>query len=120
MDWKEIKIENIGSIEKCVGEFDITALDFFEGLYEGDIIHYGMFKVKIYEGQDKPAFTGYTNLRLKDSSGGYEGGFGYGTTLELALENTIRNFMENLIEYKNNKKSGLCKEDLVLLTYDEY
>lgn len=129
MNWKDIKIDNVDYIEKCVAEFEITALDFFEDLYEDDIIHYGSFKVKVYEQQslqsfshESPGFTGFTNLRLKDSYGqdGYEGGMGFGRTLEEALENTIRNFMDNLKERKNQRKAGLYKEDLVLLAYDEF
>lgn len=52
MSWRDIKIQNIDAIEKCVAEFEITALRFFEELYEYDIIHYGAFKVKIYERQN--------------------------------------------------------------------
>lgn len=127
MNWKGIKIDNIEQIEKCVGEFEITALNFFERLFKGDTIHYGSFKVKIYENQNKFSnpyinanFTGYTNLRIKDSTGGYEGGIGFGATMEEALENTVRNFMNNFTEYNEQKKRGLLKEDLVLLSYDEF
>lgn len=129
MSWKDLKIDHIDYIEKCVGEFEITALDFFETVYEGDTIHYGSFKVKIYESQntlhntdENDKFTGFTNLRLKDplGLGGYEGGVGFGITIEQALENTIRNFIGNIKDYKVEKKKGLCIEDFVLLSYDEY
>lgn len=129
MSWKDLKIDHIDYIEKCVGEFEITALDFFETVYEGDTIHYGSFKVKIYESQntlhntdENDQFTGFTNLRLKDplGLGGYEGGVGFGITIEQALENTIRNFIGNIKDYKVEKKKGLCIEDFVLLSYDEY
>lgn len=76
--------------------------------------------MKIYETQDDSSFKGYTNLWITDSADGYEGGFGYGTSVEQALEETIRNFMDNLLEHKKNKQAGLSKEDLVLLPYDEY
>lgn len=120
MSWKDIRIENVETIEKCVGEFEITALRFFEELFEGDIIHYGLFKVKIYEGQTSPFYSGYTNLRIKTPEGGYEGGYGSGNSIEQALEETVHNFLGNLTQFKHEKKSGLCKEDIVLLTYDEY
>ncbi|MFL0582605.1 hypothetical protein ACH0B6_08535 [Solibacillus silvestris] len=129
MSWKDLKIDHIDYIEKCVGEFEITALDFFETVYEGDTIHYGSFKVKIYESQntlhntdENDKFTGFTNLRLKDplGLGGYEGGVGFGITIEQALENTIRNLIGNIKDYKVEKKKGLCIEDFVLLSYDEY
>ena len=108
-------------LEKCIGEFEITAFDFFEKLYEGDMLHYGSFKVKIYENQNNE-FSGFTNLRLTDSLGfgGYEGGSGFGKTAEQALKETIQNFMENLRAYKEKKNRGLVKEDLVLLSYDEF
>lgn len=129
MSWKDIKIDHIDYIEKCVAEFEITALDFFGKVYEGDTIHYGAFKVKVYEDQniqlrpyENVGFTGFTNLRLKDSLGlgGYEGGIGFGITVEQALEDTIRNFTGNIMDYKVKKKMGLCKEDFVLLDYDEF
>lgn len=120
LDWKDIRIEGIESIDKCVAEFDISALNFLGELYEGDYIPYGLFKVKIYESQTSSGFSGFTNLRLKTPEGGYEGGYGFGHSLEGALEDTVRNFMANLIEYKRLKRSGLCENDLVLLTYDEY
>lgn len=129
MSWKYIEIDHIDYIEKCVAEFEITALNFFETVYEGDTIHYGSFKVKIYESQntqlnidENEKFTGFTNLRLKDplGLGGYEGGIGFGITIEQALEDTIRNFIGNIKDYKVEKKKGLCKEDFVLLSYDEF
>lgn len=129
MSWKDIKIDHVDYIEKCVAEFEITALDFFEMVYEGDTIHYGSFKVKIYERQntqfdfdESVRFTGVTNLRLKDSLGlgGYEGGVGFGITIEQALEDTVRNFISNIKDYKARKKKGLGKEDFVLIAYDEF
>jgi len=126
LSWRDIKIENIDAIEKCVAEFEITALRFFEELYEDEIIHYGAFKVKIYERQNMHSssqgsgFTGFTNLRIKSPDGGYEGGIGFGATIEESLEETIRNFMSNLKKFKDEKKSGLNNEDLVLLAYDEF
>lgn len=120
MNWKDLKIENVESIEKCVAEFNISALNFLGELFEGDYIPYGLFKVKIYESQTSSGFSGFTNLRLKTPEGGYEGGYGFGPSIEKALEITVRDFMKDLIEYKNNKKSGLYEDDLVLLTYDEY
>ena len=40
MDWKNIKIEGIANIEKCVGEFNV-----------GELLKtpYSKFKVKIFE-----------------------------------------------------------------------
>ncbi|RPK04738.1 hypothetical protein [Priestia endophytica] len=127
MSWKDIKIDCIDRIEKCVGEFEVSALNFFEDLYEGDIIHYGTFKVKVYENQGTPSnnganfnFTGYTNLKLIDQTGGFEGGIGFGSTMEQALEETIHNFIDKLKDYKESKKKGLTKENLIIVDYDEF
>ena len=129
LSWRDIKIDHIDYVEKCVAEFEITALRFFKKVYEGDTIHYGAFKVKVYQNQniqlrpyESTEFTGVTNLRLKDSMGlgGYEGGIGFGDTVEQALEDTVRNFFGNVMERKAMKKMGLCKEDFVLIDYDEF
>lgn len=128
MSWRNIKIAHIDYIEKCVAEFEITALNFFEEVYEDGFIHYGAFKVKIYEKQSmhidnhEHGFTGFTNLRLKDplNEGGYEGGVGFGHSIEQALESTIRNFTDNIKAYQANKKAGLSEDDFVLLNYDEF
>lgn len=122
MSWKNIKIDQINSIEKLVSEFDISALSFFEEMYEDDTIHYGSFKVRIYESQNDESthLIGYTNLKLKDPLGGYEGAVGYGKTVEDALQATINNFLKMITEYKQNKKSGLNKEDFTIVSYDEF
>ncbi|MEC1178602.1 hypothetical protein P9B03_08920 [Metasolibacillus meyeri] len=124
MNWKNIKIAHIDCIEKCVAEFEITALKFFSEVCEDGIIHYGAFKVKIYERQSihENGFTGVTNLRLADplNKGGYEGGIGFGTSIEQALESTICNFTDNIKAYHAKKKTGLSKDDFVLLNYDEF
>lgn len=129
MSWRDIKIDHIDYVEKCVGEFEITALRFFKKVYEGDTIHYGAFKVKVYENQniqlrpyESNGFTGVTNLRLKDPMGlgGYEGGIGFGMTVEQALDETVRKFLRNIMDYKAEKKMGLCKEDFVLIDYNEF
>lgn len=49
MSWKDLEIEKINTIEKLVAEFEVSALTFFEEVYEGDQIPFGSFKVRIYE-----------------------------------------------------------------------
>lgn len=123
MSWKKLKIEGISQIEKCVSEFEVSALDFFETIYLDQKIEYGTFKVKIYENQQDTNnfyYTGYTNIRLRTLEGGYEGGIGFGTTIDETLENTIYNFMNNIKLYKKSKGLGLVLEDFVLLSYDEF
>ena len=119
MDWKEIEFKKVDYVERCIAEFEITALNFFETIYE-DVIHYGAFKVKVYERQVGETYIGVTNLRLQDSFGGYEGGLGSGKSMEQALENTVNNFIENIMAYKSKKGMNLSKEDFVLLAYDEF
>ncbi|MCC5802250.1 hypothetical protein [Rossellomorea vietnamensis] len=124
MSWKDIEINGF-QIEKCVGEFEVTALDYFEDVFDGDEIHYGAFKVKVYESQvvqfseKEYNFIGYTNLQVKDSTGTYESGVGYGKTLEIALENTIQS-LKSKIEELNSDQKGLTKPDFNLVSYDEY
>lgn len=96
MEWKSIKIEGIGSIEKCVGEFNII---------ETLKTPYGKFKIKIYERQNG-RYVGYTNLQLKDEDGCAFPGVGHGETLEEALRDTIEYFL-NMI----NEKQSISEED---------
>lgn len=127
LDFKDIRINRVDMIEKFVAEFDITALRFFETIYAGDTIHYGAFKVKVYEtnynNDDAPeeiGFTGYTNLRLRDPDGKHEGGIGYGLTIEESLQKTTAYFLDLIEEYKLDKGTGLSKEDFVIIPYDEF
>ncbi len=78
LDWKNIKIEGIANIEKCVGELLKTP--------------YSKFKVKIFESQ-KGVYTGYTNLLINDDPG-----VGSGKSVEDALKETIENFLEMINE----------------------
>ena len=43
-----------------------------------------------------------------------------GGTIEQALEETIHNFIDKLVDYKEAKKKGLDKEDFILVDYDEF
>ncbi|WP_215085511.1 hypothetical protein [Exiguobacterium sp. s78] len=127
MNWKDLRIDRVGMIQKCVAEFDVNALDFFEEMYEGDTIHYGSFKVKIYEtsynndeAPGEAGFTGYTNLKLIDSEGYPEGATGYALTIEETLEKTVSNFLDLVEEFKEEKPKGLQKEDFIIVPYDEF
>lgn len=85
-DWKNISINGIGKIKKCVAEFDVN---------ETQKTPYGKFKVKIYEEQNGH-FTGYTNLLVKDEDGTPYCGVGSGKNIDEALNNTISSFMDML------------------------
>ncbi len=122
-----MRIDRVGLIQRCVAEFDISALRFFEEIYEGDTIHYGGFKVKIYEtsynndvAPGESGFTGYVNLKLIDSDGYPEGATGYALTIEEALEKTVSNFLDLVEEFKEEKKKRLQKEDFIIVSYDEF
>ena len=96
MGWKNIKIQGIGGIQKCVGEFDIT---------ETIKTPYSKFKIKIYEEQSGK-YVGYTNLLLKDDDGCALQGVGYGETVEEALKDTIEYFLDMI-----NQKKDISDED---------
>ena len=83
LDWKNIKIEGIANIEKCVGEFNV-----------GELLKtpYSKFKVKVFESQ-KGVYTEYTNLFINDDPG-----VGSGKSVEDALKETIENFLEMINE----------------------
>lgn len=95
-DWKNIKIEGVVEIEKCVAEFSVSEMKYTPWLN---------FKVKIYESQSGK-FTGVTNLMLKDSDGSPCGGIGYGNSVSEALEDTVNYFMGMLKE-----RDTLSEED---------
>lgn len=83
--WKNLKMDRIGSIEKCVAEFQVWAQE---------ILPYGKMKIKIYENQ-KGVFSGYTDIRvIRKFDGSPEGAVGHGKTVDEALEDTINYFME--------------------------
>ena len=95
-DWKTINIQGIAFIEKCVAEFNV-----------GELVKtpYSKFKVKIFEKKDG-TFVGFTNLQLKDEDNIPYAGVGHGETIEAALEDTIKYFL-NMI----NNKRDLSNDD---------
>jgi hypothetical protein len=95
-DWKQIKVEGVAYIEKCVAEFKI-----------GEMIKtpHAKFKVKVFERKDG-TYIGFTNLQLKDETGVPYAGVGFGETIEEALEDTLKYFFEQL-----NNKQVFSEED---------
>ncbi|MCB2300829.1 hypothetical protein [Clostridium tagluense] len=88
-NWKDIKIDGITRIEKCVAEFRISQLGIIPGTF---------FRVEISEGTNG-FFSGITNIGLKSSvDESVDFASGYGDTIEKALEFTINNFMEMINE----------------------
>lgn len=101
MEWKNIKIQGIGNIEKCVGEFNIS---------ETLKTPYGKFKVKIYERQNGK-YVGYTNLQIKDKDGCAFAGVGHGETVEEALKDTIEYFLNMINENQDiGKENFECSD----------
>lgn len=106
MNWKDIKVNGIAEINKCVGEFQI---------FQVGLIPSTNFRVKIYENQ-RGHFTGTTNLGLKslvDECPEY--GIGFGHSIEEVLEDTVKYFM-NEIQQRNNLK----EEDFVWVDSDDF
>ncbi|NPC91557.1 hypothetical protein HOO54_04670 [Bacillus sp. WMMC1349] len=86
-EWKNININGIAKIEKCVGEFQV---------WELQKTPYGKFKVKVFERIDG-SYAGFTNIRIKNlDDGSPESGVGFGRSITEALEDTLKNFMELL------------------------
>lgn len=81
--WKDIRVDGIAKIEKCVAEFNV---------WELNISPYAKFKIKVFEDTDSK-FAGYSNLQVIDEAGNYNSAVGYGSTLEEALNDTIRCFV---------------------------
>jgi hypothetical protein len=105
-EWKNIKIEGISRIEKCVAEFQV---------WEIGRIPSSKFKVKIFEDQNGH-FTGFTNLGIKSLlDGSPEFGVGSGKNIAEALENTVNYFVDEL-----NKRQDLTEEDFEWADPDDF
>ena len=97
MNWRNIQIVGIASVDKLVAEFQV---------WELNKTPYGKFKVRVYEKKDGN-FVGYTNIQLKPLDDECpESGVGYGATVDEALNDTINYFM-NMI----NLREDLSEED---------
>lgn len=97
MGWKDLNIKGISKIEKVVAEFYIWSFE---------KIPYGKFKVKIIENK-RGSFIGIPNIAMKNQiDGAPEWISGRGSTVDEALEDTLKCFMEIIAERKN-----LDKED---------
>lgn len=106
--WKEIKIDGVDSIEKCVGEFE---------LWITDLLPYAKCKIKVYEKQDGK-FYGYSNIQIKRKSDHcFQKAVGYGSTLEEALSETRKKFV--CMIHKDYPK-GLEPEDIEYIEYPDF
>lgn len=101
-EWKKIEVIGISAIEKCVAEFQV---------WEIETIPSGKFKVKIFENK-RGSFKGFANVSvIVDESP--EFCVGSGNTIEMALENTIKNLVMDLKNKKSTKGEELTDEDFV-------
>ncbi|WP_377890436.1 hypothetical protein [Alkalihalobacillus sp. R86527] len=98
--WNEINIKGISGIDKLVAEFQI---------WEIATVPSGKFKVKVFE-NERGSFKGFTNVGMV-VNGTPEFGVGSGNTIELALEDTIRNFVSEMNDKKTIKSDELTDED---------
>ncbi len=105
-DWKNIRIDGVAKIQKCVGEFLV---------YEIGRIPSTNFRVRVYEDQNG-RFTGVTNLGIKSPlDGAPEFAAGSGKSVEEALEDTVKYFMSEL-----NKRTNLTEEDFEWADPDDF
>lgn len=111
--WKDLKIGKIGAIEKCVAEFQVWA---------NDILPYGKMKIKIYEHQNG-VFLGYTDVKIIRKFDNYsEGAVGHGKSVEEALVDTIKYFIEMIeADYPESEyPNGLSAEDIEYVEYSDF
>lgn len=87
-DWKDVKFDKIASIEKLVAEFYVM---------EFQKTPYSRLRVKIVENQ-LGFYKGFTNVQIRDEAGFFFECVGFGNTIEDALEETIKYFLETLDE----------------------
>lgn len=79
-DWKNIKVDGIGSIERVVAEFNIYS----------NRTPYGFFRIRIHEHQNGH-LMGFTNIKIKsDFDSSPEGGSGNGATIYEAFKDIVR------------------------------
>lgn len=84
--WKTINLYGAVRISKVVGEFQI---------YETRKVPYGKFRIKVLE-ECQGCFSAFPNAAYKNNEGQPEWTSGRGCTIEEALEDAIKYFMESL------------------------
>ncbi|MGG4440860.1 hypothetical protein [Brevibacillus fortis] len=105
-NWKNIKINGVIDIDKCVAEFRINET-------RSGRTPSGRFKVKIFEEQDGD-FYGITNIGVKRLDN-EPLGLGTGKSIEEALKNTVDNFVQEM-----NFKGQLTDDDFEWAELDDF
>lgn len=111
--WHDLKIDRVDKIEKCVGEYQIRM---------HSILAYEKVKIKIYESQDR-TYTGVTDVSIKRKSDGeFEAVSGFGNSIEEALEDTIKYFLEIVdSDYPSEEYPyGLSGEEVEYMEYSDF
>lgn len=111
--WRDVNIEYVGAIEKCVAEFQVWMIE---------ILPYAKMKVKVYEGADY-TYTGYTDVRIiRKFDGAPQGAVGYGKTIDEALIDTINYFVQMVKEDypKSEYPNGLSESDIEYTEYSDF
>ncbi len=89
--WNDITYNEIAKIEKLIGEYNI---------WELEKSPFGKFKIKIYL-DFNGFYSGYTNIQVIDKTGSYYCAVGHGTTEEMALRDTISEYLR-LVSWKQD------------------
>ena len=106
--WQNLKLENVGKIEKTVAEFTIWMVG---------ILPYANMKVKIYESQSG-LYRGRTDLAIRRKfDGSPESAVGWGTTIEDALKDTMNYFNEML---KQDGFEELTEDDIEYCEWSDF
>lgn len=111
--WHDLKVDKVEKIEKCVAEYQI---------WMHTILPYGKMKIKIYENQ-KRTYTGITDVHVRRKfDGGFECGVGFGQSIDAALEDTIKYFLEivNSDYPEQEYPHGLAEEDIEYAEYSDF
>lgn len=111
--WHDFKFSKVERIEKCVAEYQI---------WMHTVLPYGKLKIKIYEDQDSK-YIGITDIHVRRKfDGEFEGGIGYGNSIDEALKDTINCFVEIInTDYPVEKyPQGLSEEDIEYAEYSDF
>ena len=111
--WHDLKIDRVDKIEKCVGEYQIRI---------HTVLPYEKVKIKIYESQDR-TYTGVADVSIKRKSDEeFETVAGFGNSVEEALEDTIRWFLQIVdSDYPGEEYPyGLSGEEIEHAEYSDF
>lgn len=88
-EWKNIKVDGIVEIKKCVGEYSI--------FHDGRLPLLN-FRVKIFEYPDG-SYVGFYNFRIRNPrDGSFDAGASFGKTEAECLEETLKYLLNSISE----------------------